>query len=428
MPSSSSGVFKKMLFNDGEGVDHLDFNDLIHLAEARIQSFLRQQGNDLSQVQDTGEFGHNQVFPLGIDLHHQSSIEKALRGFVYAPYPYDGIIRPQEVAASPVQESELFVELGLIVYRQNANMTGTKPIEQGEVIACWLGDEDHDLGADLAANAPPGGGDPRWDTLGVRLNYEIEDTEVRDIEDAVTRALSTLAVEKRQNYFTDYEYATGAQQVGYTQATLSAGYVPLITIRRPVADADPHDPDNFYYNAYPMRLGVEDIVGHDLCIGSTGWTFDTLGQCALEKVGAGDGTFYAVPRQMPEGARLVGVGIGLNGAGNDARVDIGTLGQTAGVPSYTALTGELGAGGPLSLSVSSWHGIGEDDWSPAPGTPLPIWGNGLPRGPLFSVARKTHTTATGFNKLAVRFREETTGVDQWAAGARINMVRLIYLY
>lgn len=428
MPTASSGAFKKMLFNDGEGLSHEDLNDAIHLLHRRESVLGRLSGNDVHRVRTFTEFAHS-VF-AGIDLHNAGGQGELGLGTdrIYTPFPYEGIIRAQDVASTPVAESELFVENGLLVYRKNANMTGTAPTEQGTAIACYIGDEDHDLGADLAGNAPPGAGNPRWDTLGVRLNYEQEDSEVRDIKDAVTGALSTTSLDKRQNFFTDYEYATGVQQVGYTQATLSAGFVPLITIRRPVGDSDPHDPNNFYLNVYPMRLGVEDINGHDLCAGSTGWTFDTLGQCALEKVGAGDGTFYAVPRQMPEGARLVGMGISANGAGDDHRIDIGTLAQTAGVPSYTALTGELGVGGPISLSVNSYHGISEDDWSPASSTPLPIWGNGLSRGPLFSLARKTHATATGFNKLAVRVRERTTGVDQWTAGARINLVRLIYLY
>lgn len=430
MPSGSSGLFNKRRFSDGEGLVHTDLNDLSHMLDSRRLGTDFWNARALGRAQSVNTFQHGNV--RGVSLHGSGVQESGLLSSrLYVPWPYDGVIRPQ-AAASAVDPAELFVENGVLVYLENNNMQGTAPDEFGEVAVVTLRDTDHDLGANITGNPAPGAGNPRWDTLGVRLNFETSDSQTRDFKDAVTGALSTQSQDKAFKLFTDYEYTVGVQSGGYSpSAFATAGQVPLLTIRRPVGEGATLDPDDFYYHAYPLRLGVEDIPGYELLPAIGTWGVDTQGQGSLQKSGSGPGSVLAIPRQIHSGCRIVGVGVLGGDWGNDAKVELGLWSYaTTGVPVFTSRV-DLGSAtgiGPITGTQDGFQAAGEGDWSSGVPFPLPIWGNGHHRGPLFVTHAQAYTSSSPFDKVALRLQERQLGVFEWADLAKIYLVRFYYLF
>lgn len=431
MPSGTSGSHGKARFSDGEGLVAGDVNDLSHLLDARRLMNGRHNGRGMSRAQNPNTMRHGSSQGMSLQSFGVAGGSGGLATTaLYVPEALDGLIRPQAVSAA-VALGDLFVENAVIVYRENANMGGTAPNQIGEVIECALEDEDHDLGADITGNAAPGAGNPRWDTLGVRLNYEATDSQTRDFKDAVTGALSTQSQDKIEKFFTDYQFTVGAQSATYApSAFATAGMVPIVTIARPAGETAPLNPDNFYYHPYPMRFGVEDVIGYELLEDGAGaeWIQDTLGLGAKEKSGAGAGTLYAIPRTLHAGCRLIGVAVITDATVAAHAVDIGRWRHAVGgAPAFTSIVDvSSGTGiGPIDTTVGGFQAAGEFDWSQAATFNLPIWGNGLSRGPLFNLDVNALTTATAYDRLAVRIQQ---GGSNWANAERVYGVRFFYLY
>lgn len=424
MPSGTSGLFGKMRFSDGEGIEHEDFNDLIHLLESRLIELDMWSGRGFRRVPNLAHANGDGIDPWGQGFIAGGSALDTDK--LYTPYPYDGILSQD---FSPADTTQLTIGGGILVYRKNANMQGTAPDEQGEPIICALEDDDFDVGANIVANAAPGSGNPRWDMVGVRVNYETEGSESRDFKDAVTDALSSQSFDKRFSFFTDYEFVTGSQAASYTPPTLAtAGMVPLMTIERTVGEGATLARDRFYNHLYPMRLGIEDIPGVELLPGDpSDWAAGTVTDfTGITQVGGGTGVLFALPRQLHAGCRLVAVGVGTNGASIDATIEIVRVTYSSGGNVSITVLAQLDAGGtgPISTSQAGFQGAGESDWSSGLNFPLPIWGNGRHFGPWFSAERQSYATAAGFERLAIRIGNG----DSWTAGDSIHSVRLIYLH
>ena len=433
MPSPSSGFFNLLRFNDGEGIYDTDFNDLSQRLNARNLGLDFWAGRALGRARRPADFRHG--FNFGTSLHSDGTQGGALQqATTYVPFPYDGILRPQN-AATAVDLGALFVENGVLAYAVNGSQQGTRPDHSGQIASIVLGDEDHDLGGDIISNAAPGAGGPRWDTLGVRVNYETTANQPRDFKDAVTGALTSQAFDKLEKLYTDYQYLVGPQDPDYQPGALDPGFAPLVTIRRPQGEGpSPLDPDNFYYHAYPMRLGIEDIPGYEMQPRNSGlWGPDVVHHGSIAKLVNGPGTILAIPRRLHAGCRVIGVGVIGSGWNCDARIEVGRFQYAAGggTPSFVPqvdLSASTGVG-PISGSQSGWLSAGEVDWSGGAQYPLPLWGNGTTRGPLFETHAQSYTiTPSPFDKLAVRISEEQAGVAEWVGGDQIFLIRIFYLY
>ena len=432
MPNND--LTRLLLFNDGEGLTHDDLNDLQQLLLDKVISHHIHGGAFLGRSQSSllAKTSSEGADPFGPGLPSQADL--------YSPFIMNGIIRPFDNGGGlPVQTvgSGAFVlENGLLTQRTNPNTPGTAFAESPIMLTMALDDEERTMGDDITANPAPGAGNPRWDTWGVRIGYGTDDnSESRDFKDAITGALSTSVLNKRRRLILETEFVTGPQSATFDMATLSAGFVPLMTLRRPVGEVTSAiSVDDIYYHVYPMRLGVEDVMGQDLFYeGVTGsaWDRDVFGRGSLVKGPAGSEALYAVPRTIDGSKRIVAVGVLAADAGNDFSVEIGRYrySATTGLPTFTSLV-DLDAGsgvGNINGSQDGFQMNGEAQWSPTTAKRLPIWGNGTHRGPLFNQTRFGGVPASntaGLDKLAVRLDPD----GNWSSTAEISLVRFYYLY
>jgi hypothetical protein len=411
----------KQLFNDGEGLTHGDLNEISTKLERKFWEQSMLGGMDLGRA-------------LFIDFNDAAGLDLFVAGpgngstsRAFCPFPYNGPVIFDDLDKLTWHQR---IGAGVFGQRWSSNLTGSQPDGSSSVtIMRTMEDSEYDIGDDIKNNAAPGSGDPRWDTWGFLMGYDTGDSQTRDFEDATTRAKSTASQDKEMLIDVTWDYQLGPQSATFDMATLTANYVPYLTLRRPVGEGDPFDIDDVYYQAYPMRLGIEDIPGYELhFLGTEGstWDEDTIGQASLEKISAATGTAYAIPRTMHDGCRLVGLGVISDGWLNDPYIKIGKFGyDSSGVATFSSIVDVGSAGGGAITSAAGFAGVGELDWSPSSTKLLPIWGNGMTSGPLFVPHRYDYGSAkTAFNKLAVEFSLDTS----WAAGDRIKLVRFIYLY
>ena len=294
----------KVLINDGEGVDHTDFNRLQALLEKKVYEQAMRTAAMVGNYQSMGDADSNGMDIFG-DARSQGS---SLTSHMFIHNPLTGFRDDTKVAAGNMFfESFIYSQI-----KETTHTPGTQPTDASNLMTFIGDDEEREYDADLATDTPPVGGNPRWDTLFARLGWEEGNAVSRDFKDAVTGALSTTTPNKDFRHSLEWSHVQGPQQVAYTHAVKPNGYAPIITKRRPVGDAAPYDRDDFYYHVFPTRMATEDISGQDLMpVGGFGgqWDVDTLGLGSMEAQAGAAGTLYALPRNMHAGCRLIGVSI-----------------------------------------------------------------------------------------------------------------------
>lgn len=409
----------KMLFNDGEGLTYEDLNGISTRMERKFWEQSHLSGIEIGNV--NMQYAGSKGVSLQLVGHNMLSSQS------HVPFPLTGPVIFSSLTKASMNQA---VGRGVLGQRWIAGLTGTDPDGISEkTIMRMMQDEEYDIGAGLVANSAPGAGNPRWDTVGFLMGFDEGDAQTRDLEDAVTRAKSTQSQDKEMLIDVSWEYVTGAQSATYTQATLSTNYVPLITFARPVGEGAAIDIDDVYYNAFPLRLGIEDISGKDaFWVGSTAWQRDTVGHGSVYKNGAGAGELYFVPRNVHAGCRIIGVGVCRTACDTDFDIELGRWehSSTTGVPTFTSIV-NVGGGAPISGSSGGFSGASDRDWSPSDTIRQPIWGNGMGAGPLWEPERSSYASArTSFNRFAIHIQDKAT--EDWADGDAIYFVRVIYLY
>lgn len=391
-------TYNRIIFNDGEALTHGDLNNL----QAGLTTEMLEAATDLSGAR-LGNVAAL-AYAVGMDPflaggHLRGDAMHANR--IYTPAPMSGIIIPNSGTAP----TTLSLGKGILVQRRTASTPGS-PVSSDvpsidTPLVHGMSASVRNLVTDITANAPPGGGNSRWDTWGVQLEYE-RATESRNSQDAVTGALSSSSVDKNGTIGINTEFVTGPQSASFDMATLTAGFVPILTKRRPItSDPSPYVPGDFYYHAYPMRLGVETLFPEDARLsgtsylddGTNGWLVSggagIIGTYAYKGT-PGTGYAYYYPRHMHAGTRLVGVSFLTYSATNSPdsirlmRVTVDSAGAAVGTSlvDIDAIHARVG-----TATSTGWRGVGESDWSSAT-KPLPIWGNGRSYGPLFSDYRR----------------------------------------
>ncbi len=446
-------------FNDGEGLDHVDFNRLQEGLNARLIDAVAFGGQGIGNVFNMGKGTGKQNAQLNPD--RGGSLREMPNDVLIDPFPLNG------PAAGLKFDSEMFFQLGWAGQIRTASNPGTPPagpsaLELASPIMAFLAEEGGAPALSLstriaAATAAPAAGDPRWDVWAVRFGYETLAPETRDLEDAVTRALSTTSFDKDREYSHADEYLVGAQSATYDPTTalasLTAGFVPIAVVRRVAGTGTTITNDDFHYLGVPTRVGVEDIMGYEGHFGniSAGVPYDATSVFAPSDDDTGSAQWFGAssaadpalsfyPRSLHAGTRLVGIGLYANlstpNFDQDFRVTLDRFSYSAAgaltVTTLADLESSASSGRLLSSAEGFGYvsGIGSDpDWAnptgvrfPTPG--LPIWGNGRVAGPAHD---DSGTTANGvLDKLVLQIRNETAGT--FDAGNLLTMIRFVYLY
>jgi len=415
-----------VLFNDGEAIEPEDHN----LMQQRMFAHL----SELAQT--GGMYLPSNMSPalgVGVSPYAPGSLGSSLMDDdrIYAP----------NLNAGPVflNTDTAQVRGGPVVQQVNGSTPGTQPTGNPGYMARLL---DGSLEYDIEANLPaaPGGGDPRWDTVGIRLGFEDGDSQSRDFQDAVTRANSTQSLDKQRRITAEFEVQQGAQQTAYTTAALSAGFVPLITKRRPVGESQPWDEEDWYYHAFPTRLAVERITGFDLGIesltsgGAAGWetnrTNSALIAPIIQKTGGAveAASVVAYPRVMNAHCRLLAVGFSANGTFYTDLTNVTVRGQVVGTSGGASSYNTYYTDTTVAGYAGGYNGFVMDN-----ATQLPVWGNGTTRGPLIDLARPDFTPGypgiNGYGSNAGRLQMLFISLNgTFTVGAGITAVDLIYAY
>jgi hypothetical protein len=401
-------------WNDGEGLTHTDLQyQSSYLFRQALEAMSYLSGRDMGAAM-TARYSATQ----GGDFFVEGSSDRQnlTSGKAYVPFPMAGLITLNTAAYSGVSTSTLTLGPGVVVMAQTTSTTGTAPsgvTTSTPMLYCFSASS-YDITAAYLSTAYSVAAHPdnRTDTLCMRLDFASGDTESRDIEDAVTRALTTQSVDKEYYVSATCLYVPGTVYGATSWASaapaVTAGYAPIISLQRSPGDTTPRNgtTNGTYYHVYPMRYASETVFPQDFFLDDeyyyTGTNALNRGQNFTEwwvsKTGTLSGTHYAyaMPRNMHAGCRLIGISYGFTATSPLTAVlgvaSWSSSGATAfneSLPIDTAGNGSFGVLNARFTSTSSygWMTITERDWQGNAAYPLPVWGNGTTYGPLFSANR-----------------------------------------
>jgi hypothetical protein len=221
-------IIKEVLFNDGEGIDHTDFNDL--------QRFLRSQFLDMGMAQ----IGRGSDGLLG--------------GAIGSISNYPGVLGDH---CAPSVASGMTIDVAAGMLMQSTMPGGVPSGDDALVLSFWVGNGVLDT---VHAAADPT--NPRWDLVSIELSYADGDTESRDFQDASTLALSTTTPNKRRNVVCTKTVTQGTPAATPTIPATPSGDVPLYAVYIPAAAVTLLNANIFDYRL-PAGRFVVDCYAYD---------------------------------------------------------------------------------------------------------------------------------------------------------------------
>lgn len=184
----SSEIFSQVLFNDGEGVDPVDFNDMQNLQRAQMwDRFLGElvastfSSNGLNDPAVQGPIGFaGPVFQAG-----PPSSETQAKAYAYTPNPGCGMPLVNALGVN----SRIMISAGTL-YQYLGSIDGATP---KFLPFRFLGD-----GSEFVTIANGDLSNPRVDLIQMALSYVDGTATSRDFKDAVTGAVTTTTPTKRR--------------------------------------------------------------------------------------------------------------------------------------------------------------------------------------------------------------------------------------
>jgi hypothetical protein len=279
-------TFAQVRFEEGEGLSYVDLNNITRFIEARVLDQLLRElvgynGESVSAPKD----------PIGSPAVADPQLAYVLNA-----------------GSCVLKQGTTGTRLGLTtgtVFQSIASADGNDP----KFLAYSVGASDVDLTI-TAGHAT----NPRIDILQMRLEYVDGDTQSRDIEDAVTRVVSTFAVNKERRVQATFSIKNGTAGANPVYPAPDSGYCVVGAVRVPAlwstgVSTNPGATTSAIIRQLTMPLKVEEvtIMPHlfDLSA-ATNWSMGTLGEVICP---GGAGTNMRVWIPGGTGKRLVGVGV-----------------------------------------------------------------------------------------------------------------------
>ncbi len=393
-----------ILFSSGEAIEDADF--------MRLQKMLRSQAWDYAGIE--GGF-------TSIDFGQGSIDRQAVlwaAGVAGAPYP--------DVAAVKMLVNPGWIGQWISGINKPVD-GGSYTSEEPSFVAYHVGpnelDTQHDVGS---------AGD-RWDLVSVKIapaTYTDGDAETRHFEDAVTRAKSSVSVNKRQRLAITKTLTKGASGGGIP--ALPAGHVPLYLIKIPAAYNAAFAPSSsFPLRDHRMPLGTFHVDVHvcdmiDRGLFSAAWTKQGTGK-AFRYATANNGGAGADVGFLPDvgnsHARLVGISFLLGTNNTLTQYSVVRFeapdGDLAGATQLGILNTEL-RGNPTA-PAHEFRGVRLDnagEFGGAFGTidNIPVWHNGRPN----AHGQRPEFFAVGTDDIFTRVGLKVTTVNDTA---RVHLAR-----
>lgn len=230
---------KEVLFNDGEGIDYVDFN--------AMQRFLRAQ---LCEVYSTlcrpGDAGNSSFAEAG-----ETAYCIALGGAPYA-------------SATARKITHLG---GWIAQQTGAGGVSAPSGEDPEFLMYMLAEDE---AATLTAGATTlaiGGVNPRYDLLCYKLDMVAGGSVTRHYKDAVTGALTSNPTNKERQVRCQMQVVAGTPAGSPVEPSVPSGYVKLCAVYVPAAHNAVIDPANILDYRMPAGTSSETVWGTDAVAG-----------------------------------------------------------------------------------------------------------------------------------------------------------------
>lgn len=276
-----TAIHSRVLFNDGEGVEQVDFNDLQYVRWAENFAALQAMLGSVENIDLNG------FQAMGTDK-------------VFCPRAGAGYI---ENNFSGLQLD--FIRGAMLL--KNPDSTSEFPIDEAEnpMTLVML---DTDLAFITLDTAD--GSNPRIDLIEVKItDAEVSDSSAsRDKEDAVTRALTTITPDKRRRAEVTFRVKNGTPAADPSPPTVDAGWAELANVFVGTG-ATSLTFDTVWDLRFPMQVEFQRIF--PTMLGYWGslldWSNDAVGNAvALTKLTATDTPAFAFPHTGDQNARILG--------------------------------------------------------------------------------------------------------------------------
>ena len=323
--------FSQMLFNNGEGAVHTDFNNMARFSDARLM--------DQVLARYVGALGFSSlVSALDPDLTSTAGENPTLSLVSYTLTGGDCLIKQGTTGTRVALTSGT-------IFQRLANTSGT----DASFVSYFIAESD----VDLVVGAGDGS-NPRVDILQMKLEYVDGNAESRDIEDATTRIVTSTSTNKRRRIQATFSIKAGTAAATPVYPAPDSGYCLVAAIRVPTAWAtgfNTNEGASARLRQCTIPLKVRQVVstGGDMFVShtvSTDWTRSST--TGFWNAGA-SATRLAIPCPGGYGDRIVGVGL------------LGTF-QTSGTVTLRqtscSATGGMVSGDPSSDLSSVLVGIG----------------------------------------------------------------------
>lgn len=149
-----------------------------------------------------------------------------------------------------------------------------------------------------------GDGSPRVDLVQVRLTEVDGDSQLRDFEDGVTRALTSTATDKKTRVQVEWNIKNGTPAATPQIPAADAGWVPVYAVRVPIGYSGTPDMDDIYDMRMPMRVQQYRIPRSSFFT-ETASQWDLSDGISLDKIVAG--TAQAMAETPIMHGRILGV-------------------------------------------------------------------------------------------------------------------------
>lgn len=399
-------------FNDGEVIEE---NDLNRLQSLLFHKIIERSGR-LGCLGGSQSFGHqtggNGPFsPGGAEMGQRGATFQALSSSsIYTPDPLGFVLEDFSIN----QSGFLNFSYGdqILVQRSNRDTPGTPPPGFGRVLSVAIADGE--VGFGNIANPLVR---PRIDSIGFRLGHGQSNIENRDIV-GPSGILTNANVNKNQDIVLESELVQGDELDSPVAPTHTTGFNRFITMRRIIGESNVQ-PSDVQLHSFPMQLKTETVWGRDM--GHRVGAWDSGGQAGMgirKKEDGGD-TLLVIPRNMNEGCRLVGIGLGFGRPlGNDVDIHIISYELNGSGNAQINVFEDIGSGNPLSTSGGGFMFAGLPDFA------SPYWGNGRTYGPLLSrLSESSEAHSLIFTQIGLSLGLTT----DWTDGKEIHFVRFYYL-
>lgn len=291
-------IIKEVYFNDGEGLDYRDLNNL--------QRFMA------SQVWDCAVGSDSRVEERDQSVGASGACIAVGNGC----YPYVvGVSMDVALAA------------GTVVHYTTSTIDGTTPI----MIPYRATNAEFSFTI-AASHATL----ERYDVIQMRVIADDADSETRDFKDATTGVLSSQSFNKRYNNVATVSVVAGTNAaVGTaTEPSVTSGYVKVAAVYvAPTVTSIAKSAIRDY--RLPSKLTVIDVPASQGCYTAADWTINNAGR-ATATAGLSDFKFFPPPIHWESG-RLVAVGLSAQCATGQAYLERWDFGPAAPASAATVI-------------------------------------------------------------------------------------------